>query len=262
MIIIGERLNSTRRPVLEAMQRRYGDFLAAEAVRQKDAGADYIDLNAAALMEEEVPTLTWAIPLLQKAASLPLAIDSPNPEAIEAGLKVHEGRAIVNSLTAERSRIKRLLPLIREHKPRVIVLCLDDSGLPKDADTALTIARKMVELLACQGLSSEDIFIDPLVRPVAADSGAVRLFLDSLAAIKKALPEVRTIAGLSNVSFGLPQRGLINRTLLALAMGQGLDAAICDPSDKDLRASLRAADALLGRDPSLKAYLRFARNKN
>jgi len=262
MIIIGERLNSTRRPVLEAMQRRYGDFLATEAVRQKDAGADYIDLNAAALMEEEVPTLTWAIPLLQKAASLPLAIDSPNPKAIEAGLKIHEGRAIVNSLTAERSRIELLLPLIREHKPRVIVLCLDDRGLPKDPDTALNIARKMVELLARQGLSSEDIFVDPLVRPVAADPGAVRLFLDSLAVIKKALPEVKTIAGLSNASFGLPHRGLINRTLLALAMGRGLDAAICDPSDKDLRASLRAADALLGCDPSLKAYLRFARNKN
>lgn len=262
MIIIGERLNSTRRPVLEAMQRRYGDFLAAEAVRQKDAGADYIDLNAAALMEEEIPTLTWAIPLLQKAASLPLAIDSPNPEAIEAGLKVHEGRAIVNSLTAEKSRIERLLPLVREHKPRVIVLCLDDSGLPKDPDTALAIARKMVELLACQGLSPEDIFVDPLVRPVAADPGAVRLFLDSLAAIKEALPEVRTIAGLSNVSFGLPQRGLINRTLLALAIGRGLDAVICDPSDKDLQASLRAADALLGRDPNLKSYLRFARKKN
>jgi len=262
MIIIGERLNSTRRPVLEAMQRRYGDFLAAEAVRQKDAGADYIDLNAAALMEEEIPTLTWAIPLLQKAVSLPLAIDSPNPEAIEAGLKVHEGRAIVNSLTAERSRIEHLLPLIREHKPRVIVLCLDDRGLPKDPDIALNIARKMVELLASQGLSSGDIFVDPLVRPVAADPGAVRLFLDSLAAIKEALPEVRTIAGLSNVSFGLPQRGLINRTLLALAMGRGLDAAICDPSDKDLQASLRAADALLGRDPNLKSYLRFARIKN
>ena len=262
MIIIGERLNSTRRPILEAMQRRYGDFLAAEALRQKNAGADYIDLNAAALMEEEVPTLTWAIPLLQKAASLPLAIDSPNPEAIEAGLKVHEGQAIVNSLTAEKSRIERLLPLIREHKPRVIVLCLDDSGLPKDPDTALAFARKMVELLAGRGLSPEDIFIDPLVRPVAADPGAGRLFLDSLAAIKEALPKVKTIAGLSNVSFGLPQRGLINRTLLALAMGRGLDAAICDPSDKDFQASLRAADALLGRDPSLKSYLRFARNKN
>jgi 5-methyltetrahydrofolate--homocysteine methyltransferase len=120
----------------------------------------------------------------------------------------------------------------------------------------------MVELLARQGLSSEDIFVDPLVRPVAADPGAVRLFLDSLAAIKEALPEVRTIAGLSNASFGLPQRSLINRTLLALAMSRGLDAAICDPSDKDLQASLRAADALLGRDPNLKSYLRFARNKN
>jgi cobalamin-dependent methionine synthase I len=262
MIIIGERLNSTRRSVLEAMQRRCGDFLAMEAVRQKDAGADYIDLNAAALMEEELPTLIWAIPLIQKAVSLPLAIDSPNPEAIETGLKVHQGQAIVNSLTTERRKIERLLPLIREHKPRVIVLCLDDNGLPKKPDTALTIARKMVELLSCQGLSSEDIFVDPLVRPIAADPEAVRLFLASLAAIREALPEVRTIAGLSNVSFGLPHRGLINRTLLALAMGQDLDAAICDPSDKDLQGTLRAADALLGRDPSLKAYLRFARNKN
>ena len=262
MIIIGERLNSTRRPVLEAMQKRNGDYLATEAIRQKDAGADYIDLNAAVLMEEEVATLTWAIPLLQKAVSLPLSIDSPNPEAIETGLKVHKGRAIVNSLTAERSRIERLLPLIREHKPRVIVLCLDDNGLPKDAVTALNIAREMVELLTRQGLSFDDIFVDPLVRAVAADSGTVQVFLDSLAVIKESLPKVRTIAGLSNVSFGLPQRGLINRTLLAMAMSRGLDAAICDPSDRDLQASLKAADALLGRDPSLKAYLRFVRGKN
>ena len=262
MIIIGERLNSTRRPVLEAMQRRYGDFLTMEAVRQKNAGADYIDLNAAALMEGEVPTLTWAIPLLQKAVSLPLAIDSPNPEAIEAGLKVHKGRAILNSLTAEKDRIARLLPLVGEYKPRVIALCLDESGLPKDPDAALDIARKMVELLVRRGVSPEDIFIDPLVRPIAADHGAAQLFLDSLESIKEALPEVKTIAGLSNVSFGLPHRGLMNRTLLTLAMGRGLDAAICDPSDKDFQASLNAADALLGRDPSLKSYLRFARDKN
>jgi 5-methyltetrahydrofolate--homocysteine methyltransferase len=261
MIIIGERLNSTRKPVREALERRLGDFLEAEALRQKEAGAQYIDLNAAALMEEEVSTVSWAVPLLQRAASLPLAIDSPNPEAIEAGLKAHQGRALLNSLTAERSRIERLLPLVRDYKPRVIVLCLDDEGMPKDPDSAVTIARKMVELLACEGLAAEDIFIDPLVRPVAAEPGAARLFLDSLAAIKRALPGVRTVAGLSNVSFGLPLRGLINRSLLVMALERGLDAAICDPLERDLQASLRAAEALLGRDPSMKIFLRFARDR-
>jgi cobalamin-dependent methionine synthase I len=261
MLIIGERLNSTRKPVREALERRLGDFLTSEALRQKEAGADYIDLNAAALMEEEVATVSWAVPLIQRATALPLAIDSPDPEAIEAGLKAHQGRALLNSLTAERSRVERLLPLIREYKPRVIVLCLDDEGMPKDPRAALSIARKMAELLACEGLAAEDIFIDPLVRPVAAEPGAARLFLDSLAAIKDALPEIRTVAGLSNVSFGLPLRGLVNRALLVMALERGLDAAICDPLDGDLQASLKAAEALLGRDPSMKDFLRFARNR-
>jgi cobalamin-dependent methionine synthase I len=261
MIIVGERLNSTRQPVREALERRLEDFLTSEALRQKEAGADYIDLNAAALAEAEVATVSWAVPLIQRATSQPLSIDSANPEAVEAGLKAHEGRALLNSLTAERSRIERLLPLIREHRPRVIVLCLDDEGTPKTPENAVTIARRMVELLACQGLASEDIFIDPLVRPVAADPEAARLFLDSLAAIKSALPEVRTIAGLSNVSFGLPLRPLVNRTLLVMALDRGLDAAVCDPLDKELQAALNAAEALLGRDPSMKLFLRFARNR-
>lgn len=261
MLIVGERLNSTRQPVREALERRLEDFLTCEALRQKEAGADYIDLNAASLGEAEVATVSWAVPLIQRATSLPLSIDSPNPEAVAAGLEAHEGRALLNSLTAERSRIERLLPLIREHKPRVIVLCLDDAGMPKTPESAVAIARKMTELLACQGLASEDIFIDPLVRPIAAEPGAARLFLDSLTAIKTALPEVRTIAGLSNVSFGSPLRPLVNRTHLVMALERGLDAAVCDPLDRELQASLKAAEALLGRDPSMKSFLRFARDK-
>ncbi len=261
MIIVGERLNSSRQPVREALERRLEDFLTSEALRQREAGADYIDLNAAALMEAEVATISWAVPLIQHATCRPLSIDSPNPEAVAAGLEAHDGRALLNSLTAERSRIERLLPLIREHKPRVIVLCLDDEGMPKTPENAVAIARKMAELLACQGLDPDDILIDPLVRPVAAEPEAARLFLDSLAAIKNALPEIRTIAGLSNVSFGLPLRPLINRTLLMMALERGLDAAICDPLDRELQASLKAAEALLGRDPAMKGFLRFARNR-
>jgi len=133
--------------------------------------------------------------------------------------------------------------------------------LPESPEAARSIARKLAGRLGREGLDPGDLFIDPLVRPVAVEPGAVRLFLDSLTAVKTALPEVRTIAGLSNVSFGLPLRPLINRTLLTLALGCGLDAAICNPLDRDLAASRAAAEALLDRDPSMKSFLRFARSR-
>ncbi|MHB8095343.1 MAG: dihydropteroate synthase [Candidatus Aminicenantales bacterium] len=263
MIIVGERLNSTREVVREALRRRDEAWITAEALRQKEAGADYLDLNAAALLEDETAALRWAIPLIWKTVSIPVAIDSPNPGAIAAGLEAHGdgGRALLNSITAETIRIESLVPLIREHRPRVVALCLDDRGLPESPEAALSIARKLAERLGREGLDPGDLFIDPLVRPVGAEPGAARLFLDSLTVIKAALPGVLTIAGLSNVSFGLPLRPLINRTLLALAAGRGLDAAICNPLDRDLAASRLAAEALLDRDPSMKSFLRFARSR-
>lgn len=259
MIIVGERLNSSRRPVFHALDQKDKKYLVDQAQKQEKAGASYIDLNTAALLEKEVKTLKWAISFLQKEVKIPLSIDTPNPEAMEEGLKNHKGQALLNSLSGETRRIKSILPLVKEYKPRVIVLCLDDDGLPKTADKELAIAKKMISLLEKEGVSPEDIFIDPLVRPIGVDQESGKLFLESLEKIKKNLPSVKTIAGISNVSFGLPRRKLINRVFLILALQRGLDAAILDPLDKEILTTLGSVEALLGKDPALKKYLKQIR---
>jgi cobalamin-dependent methionine synthase I len=262
MIIVGERLNSSRRPVSDALNRKDKKYLIDQAKRQENAGASYIDINTATLLDKEVQTLKWAIPLLQKELDIPLSVDTPNPEAMEAGLRIHKGQALLNSLSGEARRIKAFLPLIKEYRPRVVVLCLDDEGLPENSDKELSIARKMVNLLDKEAVNHKNIFIDPLVRPIGVDQKAGKLFLEALEKIKKNLPSVKTIAGVSNVSFGLPRRKLLNRAFLVLALQRGLDAAIIDPLDREILAAVRSAEALLGKDPSLKDYLTFIRSSN
>jgi cobalamin-dependent methionine synthase I len=259
LIIIGERINSSRKVVLEALQRKDAEYLCDQALAQEKAKASYIDFNAAAMMDKEIDTLLWAIPVVQRMVKAPLALDTPNPEAMEAALKIHQGRALLNSLSGDSASLEAMVPLIRRFRPRVIALCLNEAGPPENAEIAVSRAQKMVEILLSTGLHPEDIFIDPLVRPIGVDHSSGALFLDSVERIKSALPGTKTIAGISNVSFGLPQRRLLNRTLLVLAMAKGLDAAICDPLDGDVQAVLAASEALLGRDPSLKKYLAYVR---
>lgn len=261
MIIVGERLNSSRKSVLQALERKDTKFLLSEALSQEEAGAHFIDLNTAALLEKEVETLKWTILLLQKKMSIPISIDTPNPEAMEEGLKIHKGKALLNSLNWDTDKIKRLLPLIKEYKPYIIVLCMEERRLPKSSEEELSIASKMVNLLEKEGVNTDYIFIDPLVHPIGVDQDSALLFLESLQKIKRNLLGVKTIAGLSNISFGIPNRRLINRTFLVLALYHGLDAAILDPLDKKLKASLYGAQALLGKDPGLKNYLQFVRSK-
>jgi 5-methyltetrahydrofolate--homocysteine methyltransferase len=262
MIIVGERLNSSRRSVLDAFNRKDKKYFIDQAQRQEKAGASYIDLNTAALLDKEVQALEWTIPLLQEELNIPLSVDTPNPDAMEAGLKIHKGQALLNSISGEAKRIKAFLPLIKEYKPRIIVLCLDDEGLPETSDKELSIARKIVDLLDKEGVKGEDIFIDPLVRPIGVYQKAGELFLEALKKIKKYLPSVNTIAGVSNVSFGLPRRKSLNRAFLVLAIQMGLDAAILDPLDREILAAVRSSEALLGKDPSLKKHLNFIRGDN
>lgn len=247
MIIIGERLNSSRPAVRDAFVKRDASYLTEQARLQALAGASFLDVNAAALLEVEAEVLRWAVPLLQKAAGIPLSIDSPDPTAMEAALGAYRGRALLNSLTGEKTKTEQCLPLIKRYHPRVIVLCLDDRGAATTPVRALAIARRITGLLLRQGLKCEDIFVDPLVHSAAADRDAAVRVLASLRMIKKRLPGIRTVAGLSNISFGLPHRRIVNRAFLVMALEAGLDAAICDPLDKDLRMALAAGEALLGR---------------
>ncbi len=262
MIIVGERLNSSRKTVCKAFDQRDEKYIVDQAKKQEEAGASYIDLNTAALLDKEIEILEWTIPLLQKELNVPLSIDTPNPEAMKEGLILHKGQALLNSLSGESERIKTFLPLIKEYKPCVIVLCLDDSGLPETSDKELSIAQKMVKLLEKEGVELDDVFVDPLVQTIGADQNAANLFLESLEKINKNLPGIKTVAGISNVSFGLPRRSLLNRTFLTLAISKGLDAAILDPLDKEILRAIHSAQALSGKDPYLKNYLAFVRKEN
>lgn len=261
MIIIGERLNSSRKPVFEAFKKRDVNFLLEEALKQKEAGAHYLDLNAAAFLEEEIDILQWAIPIIQDKVNIPICIDTPNAEAMEKALEVHKGTAILNSITGEKGKIEKYLPLIKKFRPKIIALCLDENGLPSSPQKEIDVVKKIINELKTNGISEKEVFIDPLVRPIGTDSNAGLLFLKSLEGIKNEFPEIKTIAGISNISFGLPNRKLLNRAFFIIASYIGLDAAIIDPLDEELMDFLFSTQAILGKDNYCSNYLKHFRKK-
>jgi 5-methyltetrahydrofolate--homocysteine methyltransferase len=256
MIIVGERLNSTRKSIKPAMAKRDGAFLLDEARRQWEAGCDYLDVNSAMLGKDEIECLKWMVHLIQgEIPDALIAIDSANPLAVAAGLEVHRGRAMLNSINGEKKRMEELLPLIREFRPRVVGLAMDDDGIDRDVQKRLDIGSMLVERVAEQGVALDDIFIDPLVFPVSAENEAGVTALDIMAKLKDAYAGVHVICGLSNISFGLPVRKHINQVYVTMAMSRGLDAVIVDPLDRRMMANIVAARMLLGQDPACRAYL-------
>ena len=259
MVIVGERLNSTRKAVARAIAERDEEFLRREAKRQAEAGADFTDINVAAAGGDEPAAMEWAVRTLQQAVEAPLCIDSPNPEALAAGAAAHEGPPLINSISGEQARMEAVLPLVKEHGASVVALTIEDAGMPSTADDRIRIACGMVERLTGEGIAPERIFVDPLVRAVSTEPAQGRELLEAIRRIRCELAGVHVICGLSNISFGLPSRGLLNHTFLAMAMGAGLDAAILDPLDRGVMGALCAAQALLGRDEFCIAYLKAHR---
>ena len=260
MIIIGERINSTRKPITAALEARNADYILYEARRQWDAGAAYLDVNTAMMRANEPEVMTWVIELIQgEFPEVLVAIDSANPAAVEAGLKAHKGRPILNSINGEKQRMEALIPLIREYKPRVIGLTIHDDGVTQDADERYGIGAELIELLSKNDIDLDDIFIDPLIFPVSAELQAGNISLTIMGRLKENFPGVHTVCGLSNISFGLPERKLINQVYMMLAMGRGLDAAIVDPLDRRMIATIITASTLLGQDKVCKNYLKAYR---
>lgn len=256
MIIVGERINSTRKPVQPALASRDEAFLTREAKEQWAAGCHYLDVNTATLMEGETACMTWMVGLIQEAIpNALLSIDSPNAKALEVGLRAHRGQAMLNSITGERKRIEEVLPLIREFKPRVIALTMDDDGLHRDAQKRFEIGAMLIEQVMREGIPAEDIFVDPLVFPVSAEESAGTIALDIMDKLKAAYPGVHTICGVSNVSYGLPVRKQVNQVYMMLAMSRGLDAVIVDPLDPRMMVNILTAEMLLGQDSGCRGYL-------
>lgn len=212
------------------------------------------------MLDEEPAALAWMVESIQAHLDCLLSIDTPNIEAAQAALRVHRGTAILNSVTAEGASLDRAISVISVHKPRVVVLCLGDKGVPGPEEVG-SLVESVTERLDYAGLGPDDIFFDPIVRPVATQPDGPSETLARLRAIKAAHPRAKTICGLSNVSFGLPGRSVLNAAFLAMLAEAGLDVAIADPLDRRIMSVLSASLAVAGRDPGCAGYIEAWRAK-
>jgi len=255
MIVVGELINMTRKRPRQAWADRDEETIAQMARDQAEAGADYIDVNSG-VAGEEAACMEWLVTVVQRAVDLPLCIDTTNPEALERALALARRPPMVNSVSAEKERWTSFLPLLQGVACRVVALLVGDGGLPRTVQDRLDSAAFLLEKLREAGVAEPDIFIDPCVIPVSTDSAAGSVFLQSLPALRARWAQVHFIAGLSNISFGLPARPLMNRVFLALAVGAGMDAAILNPTDPNIVQVLLGAEALLGKDAYCRSYLK------
>lgn len=257
MIIIGEKINSTRKSVDTAVRARDKEAIVAEALRQKEAGAHYLDVNCGTLNTEEEPeALTWLVRIVQEAIGLPLCIDSPNSEALAAGLAAHQGEALINSISGETERFNQVLPLVKQYDSSVVALCLNDQGIPRDCKSAIAVGDKLIQDLTSEGIALDRIYLDPLVRSLATSADTVMDTLELIRVLAQKYPGLHFVSGLSNVSYGLPERRHLNRAYVVMSVAAGLDAVIMDPLDKGMHAMIYAAEALVNRDRFCLNYIR------
>ena len=259
--IIGERINPTRRKKL-AETMAQGDFsIALEDTRKQiEAGAHVLDVNAGIPGADEPALLRGAVQAVMEFAQTPLCIDTASPEALKAALEVYPGKALINSTTAEESMMQRIFPLARQFGAAVIGVITDENGVPPTPESRLAVARKLIQRAGDYGIPPEDIVIDCLALTVGADHNAGRITLDSVALVRDELG-VNLSLGASNVSFGLPDRKIINVAYLALAIARGLTVAITDPTVPEIQTTLLACDLLIGRDEYAMRWIKAFRKR-
>jgi len=260
MLVIGELINSSRKSVGEAINNRDGEFLVKLARDQVEAGADLVDVNCAVAGEKEPETMAWLVQLIQEAVDVRICLDSPNPAALEAGLKVHKGRAMINSISGEKERFAGVLALLQNYDTDIVALCMDDSGMASSAGHGFQLAQNLVDHLHEGGIEFDRIYLDPLVRPVATNTEYGNIFLGTARRISAEVPGIHITSGLSNISYGLPERRHLNQAFLVAAMAAGMDSVICNPLDGKLMALMYATEALLGRDEFCAQYIQAQRD--
>ena len=248
MIIIGEKINGTRKSVAKAIRDRDVTFIQALAKSQTEAGSSYLDVNAGTAPDREPDDMRWLVAVIQEASELPLCLDSANSIALKAGLESVNKVPLVNSLSGEKKRIEGILPLLDEFEFELIILALDDSGIPPTSEGRLAIISKLMDLMNDKGLSEEKLFVDPLVTAISTGTENAKLTFDTIKRIKDKYPKCHVTGGLSNISFGMPLRPLINRYFMAMAIQMGLDSAIVNPNDRELREAMMAGELLMGHD--------------
>ncbi len=247
-VMIGERINPTgRRKLAEEMAA--GDFstVVADALAQVEAGAQMLDVNAGIPLADEPGILAGVVQLVQSITEVPLCIDSSIVEALEAGLAVYQGKALVNSVTGEDEQLERVLPLVARHGAAVVAISNDESGISEDPDVRFEVARKIVQRAADHGIAGADVVVDPLVMPIGAMATAGKQVFHLVRRLREELG-VNTTCGASNIAFGLPSRHALSAAFLTMAAGAGMTSAITNVLSEDVRRAVAAADGLLGHD--------------
>lgn len=255
MFIVGELINSSRKPIKAAVDAQDSEEIQKIAKDQHDHGADYIDVNAGVYVGKESEYMQWLIKTVQEVVDAPCCIDSPDPKVVEAAVKVHKGTPMVNSISLEKARYDALLPVVSGTDLKVIALCMSDKGMPETKDDRVAIADELINSLVKNNVPIENIYVDPLVQPVSTRDDYGIEFLNAIEAIMTGFPGVHTICGLSNISFGLPERKLVNQTFAVMAIAKKLDGAIINPLDKRMMANIIAAETLAGKDEYCSNYL-------
>jgi len=255
MLIIAERINSSRKYIAQAISSRNKAFIESEAKAQAEAGADYIDVNAGTFVGEEAEHLKWVVEVVQGVTDLPLCIDSPDPEVIKAMLPLVNKTPMINSITLEPTRLEGILPLVAEHKAKVIGLCQSEDTMAETAEDKVRLAHELVKQVTEANIPLDNLYIDPLVYPVATNPQSALATMEAIERIMKEFPDVHTTCGLTNVSYGVPDRKLVNRAFLTAAISRGLDSAILDPTDKQLYGALKASLIVVGRDEFCMEYI-------
>jgi 5-methyltetrahydrofolate--homocysteine methyltransferase len=256
-VMIGERINPTgHKKMAQALKDRSFDYIRELALAQVEAGAAILDVNVGIPGADEPALLPEVLRLVSSWVEVPLCIDSNNPLALAAGLAAVEGKPLVNSVNGEEERLSSILPIVRDRGAAVIGLTMDDRGIPEDAETRLAIAERILERAAKLGIPAEDVLIDPLVLTVGANQQAGRVTLQTIERLRRELG-VNINVGASNVSFGLPERTIINQAFLALCIGAGANCAITDPAK--LASTVLACNLLQGHDAYGRRYIRHIR---
>lgn len=262
MIIVGELINASRKTISQAIECNDANYIKQVAKEQFEAGANYIDVNAGIFVGQEDKYLKWLVQSVQEDLEVPCCIDSPDPKAIEAAMAVHKGTAMVNSISLEKERYEAILPIIAGTDLKIVALCMGPDGMPETADDRLKIADKLVNGLVQHNIPIDNIYIDPLVQPIATNDTFGIEFLDAVQAITTRFKGIHTMCGLSNISFGLPERKFINQIYAFMAVSRGLDGLIVNPLDKSMMAGLITAETLAGKDEFCMNYLQaFRSNK-
>ena len=254
-VIIGERINPTGRKLLAA-EMAAGDYSRVEAdtLAQVAAGAHMLDVNAGIPLADEPKILAEVVQLVQSLCDVPLSLDSSVVEALEAGLSVYKGKALVNSVTGEEERLEAVLPLVKKFGAAVVAITNDESGISEDPDQRFEVAKKIVARAQDHGIAAEDVVVDPLVMPIGAVSTAGRQVLHLITRLRQEL-KVNMTCGASNFSFGLPNRHGLNCSFLSMAIGAGLTSAIANPLHSEEMTAILGANVVMGQDENCKTWI-------